>query len=220
MERIQTSLDVLRKLWLQATDFLPQLFGAVVLLIFGWIVARLVRAGSIRLFQLMKLDVVSEKAGIDGFLKQGGVKGTSVTILANLVYWLIMLTVIVAVLNFLGLQTAAELFNRIILYVPNVVVAVLVLMFGTLFAKFVRGVTSTYLSNIGVDGAEFVSQVAQWAILIFVVSAALEQLAIGGLVLVSAFQIAFGALCLALALAFGLGGRDWASRMLEKLWKK
>jgi hypothetical protein len=99
-------------------------------------------------------------------------------------------------------------------------VALLLLVFGSLFARFVRGVSSAYLNNIGLEGSELLSGVAQWAILLFAVSAALEQLAIGGQVLVSAFQISFGALCLALALAFGLGGKEWAARILEKMWRK
>jgi hypothetical protein len=86
--------------------------------------------------------------------------------------------------------------------------------------KAVRTVSFAYLNNIGIEGAALISAVAQWAILIFVMSLALEQLSIGGQILISAFQIGFGALCLALALAFGLGGREWAAHILEKKWKK
>jgi len=139
-----------------------------------------------------------------------------VTILANLLYWLIMLTVVLAVLIVLGLPAAAELFNRIILYIPNVIVAALVLMFGSLFARLVKGAVSAYINNVGVEGAGAVSTAAYWAVLVFVVSIALEQLSIGGQILISAFQIAFGALCLALALAFGLGGREWAGKILDR----
>jgi hypothetical protein len=73
---------------------------------------------------------------------------------------------------------------------------------------------------MGISGSQVMSTIAQWAILLFVVSMALEQVSIGGQVLVSAFQIAFGALCLALALAFGLGGKEWAAHILERMWKK
>jgi hypothetical protein len=101
-----------------------------------------------------------------------------------------------------------------------VLVAVLVLIFGTMFAKFFKGISVAYLSNIGIGGAEIISSIGQYAVLVFVISVALEQLSIGGAILVSAFQISFGALCLALALAFGLGGREWAAHILEKLWKR
>jgi hypothetical protein len=130
-----------------------------------------------------------------------------------------MFAVMFAVLNSFGVSAAETLFAKILLYIPNVLVALLVLVLGTFLAKIFRGLTFTYLSNIGITGADIISQIAQWAVLLFVVSLALEQLSLGGQVLVSAFEIAFGAFCLALAIAFGLGGRAWAERILERFWK-
>lgn len=219
-EQLRAFLNSLETFWLNLSLFLPQIIASFVLLILGWLVAKLLRKVALRVLKFLRIDVAAEKSGIDDFLVKGGVRYTTTTIVANLIYWFVLFTVMLALLNSLGLQTAAELFNRIVLYIPNVIVAVLVLMFGALFARFVKGVTFTYLSNIGIAGAEVMSTIAQWAILIFVFSVALEQLAIGGQVLVSAFQIAFGALCLALALAFGLGGREWAAHILERFWKK
>ncbi len=219
-EQFNLTLETLRTFWLGIVAFLPQIVAALAILIIGWILARILRKITIKFLKLARVDIVAEKAGFEDFLIRGGVKYTTVTIVANLLYWFVMFAVILAALNSIGLQAAAELFNRIILYIPNVIVAVLVLMFGALFAKFVYGVSLTYLSNVGISGADVVSHIAQWAILIFVASVALEQLSIGGQVLVSAFQIAFGAICLALALAFGLGGREWAAHVLEKWWKR
>jgi len=219
-DQLATTLESLKSFWNQLLQFLPQILVAFLLLIVGWLVAKLLRKVLIKLLRVIHVDVAAEKAGIEDFLLQGGVKYTSITILANLAYWFIMFAVTLAVINSLGLTAADELFNRIVLFIPNVIIAVLVLIFGALFAKFIQSVTFAYLSNIGIAGAEFVSHVAQWVLLVFVVSTALEQLSIGGQLLVSAFQIAFGALCLALALAFGLGGREWAAHILEKLWKK
>jgi len=130
-----------------------------------------------------------------------------------------MFTIILAALDSLGLQNAALLFNKIILFMPNVVVALLVLMFGAFVAKIVRAITFTYLSNVGISGADVIGHIAQWAILLFVASVALEQLSIGGQILVSAFQIGFGAFCLALAIAFGLGGKEWAADILSRIRK-
>jgi len=101
-----------------------------------------------------------------------------------------------------------------------VVVAVLVLMFGAFFARIVRSISFTYLSNIGISGADTIGHIAQWAILLFALSIALDQLSIGGQLLLSAFQIGFGAICLAFAIAFGLGGKEWAGQMISRLMKK
>lgn len=219
-DQMQVVLDSLREFWLQLSSFLPQLIGALVILIVGWLIAKIIRNLAERFFKMIKLDTAAEKAGIEDFLKQGGVQFSTIGLIANLFYWFIMFTVILAVLNSLNLSVAAELFNKIILYLPNVFVAVVVLVFGTMFARFIRAALVTYLKNIGMDGVEVMGTIAMYAVIVFVVTLALEQLAIGGAILVSAFQIAFGALCLGLALAFGLGGREWAARVLEKTLKQ
>lgn len=220
MEQLDILVSSLREFWSQLAEVLPKVLASILLLTFGWIVAKLARKATIRVLRLLKVDVMAERSGIEDFLLRGDVKFTAVTLLGSLVYWTILFTVVLAVLNSMGLEVAAQLFNRIILYLPNVVVAVIVIIFGTQFARFVQGLAFTYLSNVGIAGAEVISFIAQYALLFFVVSVALEQLQIGGQVLVSAFQIAFGALCLALALAFGLGGREWAGQVLSRMLKK
>lgn len=220
MEQIQILISSLKQFWEQLSVTFPRVFLALVLLTFGWILAKLARKATVRILRVMRVDVVAEKSGIEDFLLRGDIKFTAVTLLAGLVYWIVLFTVVLAVLNSMGLEVAAQLFNKIILYLPNVLVAVIVLIFGAQFARFVQGIAFAYLSNIGIGGAEIMSLVAQYALLFFVVSVALEQLQIGGQILVSAFQIAFGALCLALALAFGLGGKDWAAGILQRMTRK
>ncbi len=219
-DQVNTLLSSLKSFWDAFLGYLPNVFGALLFLLLGWLVAKMFRKATVKVLTILRIDEMAERSGIEDFLLQGGVRYTTVTLLANLVYWIVMFTSILAILNMLGMQVAAELFNRIILYIPNVIVALMVLIFGTLFAKVIQGVAFTYLNNIGISGAQVMSTVAQYAVLIFVVSLALEQLSIGGQILVSAFQIAFGAFCFALALAFGLGGKEWAAHVLEKLWKK
>lgn len=219
MEQLIAVWESLKDFWGQVLLLLPKILAGIVLLIAGWLLARLVRQGTLRLLRFARIDALAEKAGIENFLLRGGVSFTFVTILANVVYWTLLLTMVLAVLHSLGVAVAAELIERIVLYVPNILGAVLVLIFGSLFANLVRTVTSGYLNNIGVKGVPFIGGLTYYAVLFFVLTLALEQLAIGGAILVSAFQIAFGALCLALALAFGLGGRDMAARILENVWK-
>jgi hypothetical protein len=220
MEQVDIFMETLKGFWTEFAAFVPSLLAAIILLIGGWIVARILRRAFLRIFKLLRLDVIAEKSGIEDFLLKGGVRFTAVTLLAALFYWFVLFATFLGVLNILGLEVAAELLNRVVLYIPKVVVAVFVLIFGVLFAKLVEGAAYTYLSNVGIEGARLMSTVAEYAILFFVGSVALEQLGIGGEILVSAFQIAFGALCLALAIAFGLGGKEWASRFLESTFKK
>lgn len=220
MSDAMTLLDSMKASWQQILAVLPRALLTLALLIFGWAIAKLLRRLSLRFFRLIRLDELAEKAGLDDVLLQGGVRYTTATILANSVYWLILFAILLGLLNSLGLGVAATLVDRIVLYIPNVVLAVIILVFGTLFAKFIGGAAFTYLSNIGSSAAEAISAVAKYAILFFVLSLAFEQLAIQSQILIAGFQIAFGSACLALALAFGLGGRDWAAHVLERFWKK
>jgi len=213
-------LDVLRGFWQQLAAFLPRFAIAVVLLMLGFVIARLVRKLVIRGLRLVKADVAAEKAGIEDFLVQGGVRFTSVTLAGSLVFWAVNLTVVLAALTVLGIETAGTTISRLVLHVPSVITAVVVLILGTLLGQFVGALANAYLANLGVAGARAIAAIARWAVVVFVIALSLEQLSIGGQVLVSAFQIAFGALCLALALAFGLGGREWAARVLDSFLKK
>lgn len=219
MDLLHAFYSSIQEFWMYFREQIPRFFAAVLLLVVGWIIARVIEKSFVKFFRLIRLEDLAEKAGIENFLYRGGVKFTTSTLLAKLVYWFIMFTFTLAVLNSLGLQSAADLFNKMVLYIPNLIVAFIVLLFGTLFAKFAHTASNAYLNNIGMSGAEGMSLVIKYAILIFVASMVLEQLNIGGQILVSGFQIAFGALCFALALAFGLGGREWASKIIERLWK-
>lgn len=205
--------------WASAMTVIPRIAAALLVLFLGWILAALVRRVTVRVLRRAKFDVLAERAGIEGFLVQGGVPFTAASLVAWFIYWLLILSAISLALSIAGVGIADAMMQRILLYIPKVIVAVLVVAFGALFARFVRGALAAYLNNAGVEGARAISTIAQWAILIFVGTIALEQLEIGGQTLTDAFKMAFGALCLAFGLAFGLGGRRWAQSLLEKVWK-
>lgn len=219
MQQTSDLITSLRATWDQIVAVIPSILTAILLLLLGWLIARVTRRLSIRLFRWMKVDTVAENVGIEGFLMQGGVEFTTVTLLGGLIYWAILFLTFVALLNMLAVPAGTELLQRIILFVPNVAVAVIVLIFGGVVSRFVGSVTYTYLNNVGSAGASVIAAIARYTMLGFVVAMAVEQLAFKSEILVSGFQIAFGALCLALALAFGLGGREWAAKILDKFWK-
>jgi hypothetical protein len=220
MDGTATLVDSLRRQGERVWEVLPDIGLALLLLALGWVLARFARKVVVRLLRLMRVDEVAERAGFEDFLIQGGVQYTTVTLIAGTVYWLILLGVFIALLDALGVRAAGELFARLMHFVPNVMLAVGILVFGTLLARVVGGVVTSYLSNVGSATAEPVGALARYAMLIFVLFMAAEQVAIGSAVLVSAFQIAFAAVCLAAALAFGLGGRDWAARVIDRHTKK
>lgn len=200
----------------QVADLIPRLLAALILFFIGWLVAKLVRSAVKRVLQLAHFDRLAEKTGVEEFLKHGEIQITLSGVISEVSYWLILFIVLATISNSLGLSAVAELFNRVVLYLPNIVVAVLIVIFGTLLARFFNRMVFAWLSNLGVSGALTISTVTEYAVQIFTVFVALEQLGIGTQMLTMAFAILFGAVCLALALAFGLGGRDWATGVIAQ----
>ncbi len=137
---MQQQFDVfvtsLTTFWTQLAGFVPQLLAALLLLFVGWLIANLVRTGVMKLLDVLKFDTLAEKTGIEAFLKQGNLDVSLSKLMAKLAYWIIIFIVVVTVANSLGLHMVAELFNKVVLYIPNIIVAILVLVFGVLVAPW------------------------------------------------------------------------------------
>jgi hypothetical protein len=217
MQQLDIFMTSLHSFWSEFAAFVPQLIGAVILLFIGWILAKLARTGIIRLLKVLHFDKVTEKSGLEAFLRQADLEVSVASLLGNLIYWLIILVMIVTVANSLGLQMVADLFNKVVLYIPNVIVAILVLVFGTILARFINRIIFAWLNNIGFDGALTVSTFSEYAMMVFVFFMAMEQLQIANELLTAAFVIAFGAFGLAFAIAFGLGAKERAAKVIDKL---
>ncbi|MFB0520234.1 MAG: hypothetical protein ACETWD_02260 [Desulfatiglandales bacterium] len=198
------------------TAFLPELIGAIIIFVAGGIIARLVKLAVERLLKLIRFDKATEKTGVKEFLRKGDILKAPSEIMSSLVYWFIMILVIIASLDALGLPIVSDLLNTIFLYIPNVVAAIIVLILGFLVGNLLSAVVRTAASNAGLKNANGLGKIALYAIVFFSGAIALIQLGIGEEIVVSAFGIAFGAAALALALAFGLGGRDVAGDYLKR----
>ena len=219
-EQISLFLESSQQFLNQIAVFLPRILGALLLLLIGWIIAKIVKRLVIKGLKLVKLTYLTEKAGIDKFLKEGGIKVSAIDVVGTLIYWIIMLVVILATLNSINLNSASTLFNQIMLFIPNIVVGILVLIIGLYLAKLVSQVILTSLKNMKSEASELVSKLAYYAILVLTVFIILEQLSIAEEIVTSAFAILFGAICLAFVLAFGIGGKEWASDIIKKYLKK
>jgi len=217
MQQLDIIVTSLTSFWTELASFVPQLLGAIIALVLGWMLAKLARTGVMRLLVLLKFDKATEKSGLEAFMKHADLELSVGSVIGNLVYWLIILVMIVTVANSLGLSMVADLFNKVVLYIPNVIVAILVLVFGTILARFINRLVFAWLNNMEFEGALTVSTFSEYAMLVFVFFMALEQLQIANELLTAAFIISFGAVGLAFAIAFGLGAKDWASRVIEKV---
>jgi hypothetical protein len=157
---------------------------------------------------------------MDGFLAQGGIERDTTDIFGVLVYWLVIFAALVVAFNSLGLTYVTDLLGQVVLFVPKVLVALVILAFGAYFAAFVGGTVVTYCRNVGIQDADLLGKLAQYAIIVFVVLIALDQVSVGGEIIRQSFLIILGGIVLALALAFGIGGRDWAAGLLERWWPR
>ncbi|TFZ01701.1 mechanosensitive ion channel family protein [Ramlibacter rhizophilus] len=218
MDRIGVTLEPARAFLLQVVAFLPRLLGAVLILVVGWLLAKAARFAVEKALRAINFHVLTERAGLDNFLRLGGARSDTTALVAWAVYWLIILASLMVAFNSLGFSYLADLLARIVWFVPRVFLAVVVLAFGSYFARFVGDTTTGYLRSAKVQDASLLGKVAQYAVMLFVILVALDQIDIGGNIVLYTFLLILGGIVLALALAFGLGGREWAAQRLEQWW--
>jgi len=220
MEQVDVVVESVRTFLMQLGEFLPKLVGVIVILLLGWLAAKLLELIVVRGLKLVNFNVVTEKAGLDGFLRHGGVRRSTIDILGILVYWLVILATLLAAFNTLGLTVVSDMFSKITLFIPHVVVAVLVLAIGLYFARFIADTVTAYGKNVGIQDAVLIGRVAYYAILVFVVLIALDQVQVGGEIVRFTYYVLLTGVVLALAIAFGLGGQKWAGGQIEKLMER
>ncbi len=200
--------------------YLPILLGALVILIVGWLVAKAIKRIVDWLLKLIRFDALADKAGISEILKKGNLEISAGEVISSLVYWLIVIMVLVMAVDALGLPKASDVLASLFAYVPKVIAVLLVLVVAMFLASFVSGIVRTAAGNANLPKPEMFAGVSRWAIIIFAVTISLEQLGIASLLVTATFNIILGGVCLALAIAFGLGGKDIVAKYLEELKKR
>jgi hypothetical protein len=213
-------LEPLRAFLIRAAELLPVIALAIVVVIAGWLIAKAARFAVVKALRAINFNVLTERAGLDEFLDQGGIRSDTTAIFGVLVYWLVILAAFVMAFNMLGLNYITELVRQVVLFVPRLMVALVILAFGSYFARFIGGAVTAYCLNVGMQDGDILGKLAQYAILAFVVLIALEQMQIGGDIVRLSFLILLSGVVLALALAFGLGGKNWAADLLDRWWPR
>jgi len=220
MEKVDIMLEPIRAFLMQIGQFLPRLALAVAVLIAGWLLAKVAMFAIVKGLRAINFNVLTERAGMDGFLHQGGIETDTTGILGLLVYWLVILAALIIGFNGLGLTYITGLLGQVVLFVPKVIVALLILAFGAYFARFVGNAVVTYCRNVDIQDADILGKFAQYAIMTFVVLIALDQVNVGGDIVRQSFLIILAGVVFAFALAFGLGGRRLATELIERWWPR
>lgn len=167
----------------------------------------------------MRFESLANRIGVTDVLKRAEVKSSATEILGTIVYWTFLIFTAVFALGVLGLATS-ETFAGVGAMIPNVVIATAILILGLNVASFLSKLIQTAVVNAEIRPARFIRNAAHYAMGTLVVILAAKQLGISDAILSTSFFIFFGATCLAMALAFGLGSREWAGRLAEDTWTK
>jgi hypothetical protein len=220
MQTIDIWLEPVREFLRAIGGMLPRLALALVVVLAGWLFAKAIRFGVEKALRAVNFHVLTERAGTDHFLQQGGLRGDTTTLFGLLAYWLVILAALIIAFEWLGATYITQLLQRIELFAPKVLVSMLVVVFGSYFARFVGGAVTAYCLESRIPDADLLGKIAQYLIMAFVIMIALTQVEVGGDIVQLTFLVILGGVVLALALAFGLGGKDWAAALLERWWPR
>lgn len=197
------------------TRFLPRLLAALIILVLGWLIAALLRRVTRRLLSWLRFDLLVERAGGGDVLKRAGF-GPPEAVVATAAYWLTWILVLLAAMTALDVAGAQSLAADLIRFLPSLAVALLVLVIGFALSGVAWRVALLAAVNAQLHSARLLAGLVRGLVLVASVAMAFEQIKIGRGVVHTAFAITFGAVMLALAIAFGLGGRHTARRFLEE----
>jgi hypothetical protein len=217
MDLQELFLEPLKSTGEKIIAFLPSLVGALVILLLGWLVAKILKAAVIRLLVAMRLERFSERSGLSKFLSRGDIKHSLADILGTAFFWIIFLFFIYLAADVLNLTLVEDVVNRVISFVPNLIAAVIIVVIGVLLASFFRGVVRLAASNYALAHRELIARIVQYLVVFFAVAMALEELGVATQILVNSVLIIIAAIAFGLALAFGLGSKEVAGRIVDKI---
>ena len=217
---MDTLLEPLRVIMLQIGEFLPRLALAILAVLLGWLLAKTARFALVKALRAVNFNVLTERAGTDHFLQQGGLRGDTTTLFGLFAYWVVMIATLIIAFNGLGLTYITAVLQHVELFAPKVLVAMLILVLGSYFARFVGDAVQTYCVDAQIPDSDILGNIARYLIMIFIVMIALSQVEVGGDIVQRTFLLLLAGLVLGLALAFGLGGKEWAAALLERWWPR
>ena len=216
----EVTVNAFQSLWENFIGFLPNIFGALIVFIIGWIIAVGLEKLVVQIFRVLRLDNALEKMGAGKFFERAGLKMNFAGWIGAFVKWFLIFVFLLAATDILRLQDVAVFLRNVLLYVPNVIVAILILLVAFWLAGVLKKIVFASVSASNIKAAAFLSALTRWAILIFALFAALIQLGIAPGLLQTLVTGLIAMLAIAGGLAFGLGGKDLASNYLSKLRKE
>lgn len=199
---------------------IPKVLGFAVILLLGWLIASLVETGVAALLRTIRFNDLSERSGLAEFVRKMGADTDSSGMIGAVAKWFIRLIALVVAFDALGLPAVSDVLRQLLLWLPNVVVALVVLVVGGLAARALRNLVRGAATEGGLANPKFLAQLAHTLVWAFAIVVAVNQIGIATDLVNTLFMAVVGAVALALALAFGLGGRDTASRIVHRWYSQ
>ncbi len=207
----------LQNLWVGFIGTIASIIGALIVLIIGLIVAAGVGALVEKIVNLIKLDKLLVSLGLQEYFDRANLQINSGKFLRKLVYWFLVVVFLLAATDMLGFYSLSDFLKSVLLYLPNVIVAVLIMLATFVIAHFLRGVVRASVKSAHLHGAGFLASLTWWAVTVFGLLATFSQLGIAIAVVNALITGLIAMLALAFGLAFGLGGKDYAAYLISKL---
>lgn len=217
-ELMSTFTERLEQSFALLGEFLPALFGALVILFAGYLVAKVIEKGTARLLRRMHLNQLLERGGVMQAVERSGSHLNPAKVIANLLFWCVMFAVLLVAANAIGLESLANVFSELVSYIPSVIAAIVIIILGIVLGGFVGGLIMA--SAGGLHGGPWLARTGRAGVIVLAVFMALQELGIATDIVTTAFAILFGAVALALALSFGLGNRELAGEITREWYQR
>jgi hypothetical protein len=213
-----TFLQRLQESFAQLAEIVPALGGALIILFAGYLLAKLLEKGVERVLRRLRLNSVLERGGLMEAVERSGTHFNPTRVIGKLVFWFSMFAVIMVAANALGMESLADVFAELVGYIPSLMSAIVILIVGIVLGRFTGGLIMA--SAGAVQGGPTLARVGRWGVVVLAVFMALQELGIATDIVTTAFAILFGAVALAMALAFGLGNRDLAGEVTREWYNR
>ena len=199
-------------------ELIPALLGALIIVFAGYLLAKVLERLVDRGLKRVGLNNMLARGGVMEAVERSGAHFNPTRVLSNLVFWLVMFAVILVAANALGLESLASVFGELVSYIPSVIAAIVIILVGIVLGQFVGGLIAA--SAGALHGGRALARVGSSGVILLAVFMALQELGIATEIVTTAFAILFGAIALALALAFGLGSRELAGEIMREWYER
>jgi hypothetical protein len=199
-------------------EFVPALLGALLILMAGYLLAKLIEKGAQRVLRKVRLNQLLERGGVMQAVERSGSHLNPAKVIANVLFWFVMFAVLLVAANAIGLESLANVFSELVSYIPSVIAAIVIIILGIVLGGFVGGLIMA--SAGGLHGGPWLARTGRAGVIVLAVFMALQELGIATDIVTTAFAILFGAVALALALAFGLGNRELAAEVTREWYQR